>query len=89
MKLEKLMKLRTEVSNLESVVGKSLRICSLAPAQSSSHWQYFVLSRCFCYKGYYRIRHTKVHIVLHSIEAHWDATLDSLVALMGWQLHAL
>jgi len=28
-------------------------------------------------------------MVLQSIEAHWDATLDNLVALMGWQSHAL
>ena len=37
----------------------------------------------------WNLSHWIQHVVLQSIEAHWDATLDSLVALMGWQSHAL
>ena len=65
--------LMSEVSNLESKTGNNLRIFSSAPARSNSHWQYFVLSWCFCHKGY-RIRHTKVCIV---IKAHWDGMLET------------
>ena len=36
MKLDNLVKLRTEVSNLESEIGKNLRISSPAPARSNS-----------------------------------------------------
>ena len=63
MKLEKLVKLRTEVTNLESKIGKNMRICSAAPVWSNSDWWYFVLSWRFCHKRY-RIRHTKAHVVL-------------------------
>ena len=33
--------------------------------------------------------HTKTRVVLQLIKAHWDAMLDTLVALQQWQSHAL
>ena len=48
-------------------------------------WQFFVPPWCFCLKGH-SIRR---RVVLQLIEAHWDATLDSLVALQPWQPHPL
>jgi len=78
MKLEKLAKLRTEVSILESEIGKNLRISS--PAQHSPIPTFGKLHLVLVFLPQRR-QHTKAHIVLQLIEAQWETTQDSLVAL--------
>jgi len=70
----KLAKLRTEISNLE----KQNREEPENQQPSSS----MVLCPVLVFLSQRRW-HTKGHLVLQLIEAHWDAMLDSLVACRG------